>query len=766
MIFWIGLGTVSVPIIIHLLNRRRFRIRRWAAMQFLLDSLRRNRRRLRIEELILMALRCLALFLLAMAIARFAGCGDSELIGGGQTPETTIFVLDDSFSMDHKVGAATILDSAVKDLTARIKRLAKNAKADRIAVILTSGPDTDEPFQALMPVAGESEVEQLVARLESIESSDSPARLGEAISAAGEILAAEDGPKNVFIYSDFRRVDLGEGAGGQYQPAIAALKEQDATIVVMDYGRSAKSNLTIEKIELLDKFALAGSEARMALTVRNNGLVRVENVSVSLSARWRADDENEDAKAVLPKTIPVISPGATVRAEFNVTPHAPGPAVIEAKLPPDHLDGDNTAYLALDVRKAVRVLIVDGRPDMSDRTMSESYRIALLLDPQKNVSHGNDVTVVTVDALEAQDLSSYDVVMLLDVARLTSSLDGEGKVVYPELKALERYVREGGGLAIFTGSSVNLAFYNGPMYAEGTGLSPLVIAPPQGDAVAREKYRRIDARSVAGDPFLRALQGEEGAVRCGFIRFYAFTPADPMTASAPAGDIKPPRILAKFTSPDGGEGPPAIVSRQFGTGVVIMFYSTASTRWNDWADDQPEYIYSTPMIDVVGYLTRSQAERFTMTVGEGITHEISQESRDAQVTVLTPRFPADDVITLEAVVEDDGGQPKQIVRYDNTIHAGCYTLQLKMPDESQTRVFFARNVNPVEGDLTPGGQRQIVRAFGSEDFKYVRRIEAGSPDSVETKEQKEYWILLLAAMLAVLAMETVLAQRFGHYSSS
>jgi len=302
-------------------------------MQFLLDSLRRNRRRLRIEELILLALRCLALFLLAMAIARFAGCGDSELLGGGQTPETTVFVLDDSFSMDHKVGAATVLENAVKDITARIERLAKNAKADRIAVVLTSAPDADEPFQALMPVAGESEIEQLIGRLKSIKSSDSPARLGEALAAAGGILAAEDGLKNVFVYGDFRRVDLGSDAAGQYQEAFAALKEQDATVVVMDYGQAVKSNLTIEKIALLDKFALAGVPTRMALTVRNNGPTRAEKVAVSLSAEWL--DEGKDAGAKLPsQSVPAISPGSTARVEFNVTLPEPGPATIEAKLKP------------------------------------------------------------------------------------------------------------------------------------------------------------------------------------------------------------------------------------------------------------------------------------------------------------------------------------------------------------------------------------------------------------------------------------------------
>ena len=63
-IFWTGLVAVSVPIIIHILNRRRFRIRQWAAMKFLLESIRKNRRRVRIEELILLALRCLVIALL------------------------------------------------------------------------------------------------------------------------------------------------------------------------------------------------------------------------------------------------------------------------------------------------------------------------------------------------------------------------------------------------------------------------------------------------------------------------------------------------------------------------------------------------------------------------------------------------------------------------------------------------------------------------------------------------------------------------------
>ena len=69
-LFWGGIGLVSIPIIIHLLNRRRFRRLEWAAMEFLLDALRRNRRRIRIEQWILLLLRIAAVLLIVIARAR------------------------------------------------------------------------------------------------------------------------------------------------------------------------------------------------------------------------------------------------------------------------------------------------------------------------------------------------------------------------------------------------------------------------------------------------------------------------------------------------------------------------------------------------------------------------------------------------------------------------------------------------------------------------------------------------------------------------
>src|SRR5580700_334285 len=87
---------VSSPIIIHLINRMRFKRIRWAAMEFLLKSQKRNRRRLIIEQLILLLLRILLVLLAGLLVARFLGF---TFAGFFQPKNTThVVILDDRLS--------------------------------------------------------------------------------------------------------------------------------------------------------------------------------------------------------------------------------------------------------------------------------------------------------------------------------------------------------------------------------------------------------------------------------------------------------------------------------------------------------------------------------------------------------------------------------------------------------------------------------------------------------------------------------------------
>src|SRR5476651_867018 len=91
-----GGAMVSAPILIHLINRMRFKRIRWAAMEFLLKSQKRNRRRLIIEQLILLLLRILLVLLVGLLLARFLW--DALAF---TSPQNTLHVviLDDTPSM-------------------------------------------------------------------------------------------------------------------------------------------------------------------------------------------------------------------------------------------------------------------------------------------------------------------------------------------------------------------------------------------------------------------------------------------------------------------------------------------------------------------------------------------------------------------------------------------------------------------------------------------------------------------------------------------
>src|SRR5256712_9373160 len=142
--FAAGVLLVSIPIIIHILNRRRFKTVNWAAMEFLLRALRRNRRRLRFEQWVLLAVRCLVLFFLGLALARPLACRDTALASlAARRAGLHVIVVDNSYSMAYesdRPGAKTNLDQAKILAKGIIDRLSRGGES--VAIITTARPAT------------------------------------------------------------------------------------------------------------------------------------------------------------------------------------------------------------------------------------------------------------------------------------------------------------------------------------------------------------------------------------------------------------------------------------------------------------------------------------------------------------------------------------------------------------------------------------------------------------------------------------------------
>jgi hypothetical protein len=173
-----GLAAV-IPVIIHLWNRRRFREVRWAAMEYLLAAMRKHSRRIRIEHLILLAVRVLILITLAIALADpyvNAGFRFAPGLSGGHTH--WVFVVDGSYSMSYRDKESSHFEVAKQQVD---QLLEQTAQGDGFTLILMSDPprtiirepafsksDVEEELEAIVLPQGGGDLIATLAEVQSV----------------------------------------------------------------------------------------------------------------------------------------------------------------------------------------------------------------------------------------------------------------------------------------------------------------------------------------------------------------------------------------------------------------------------------------------------------------------------------------------------------------------------------------------------------------------------------------------------------------------
>ena len=736
------------PIIIHLLFRRRHRILHFAAMRFLFDALRRIKQRLRIEEIIVIALRVLICALLGFMLANIRA---EALVAGKPAPTAHVFVLDDSLSMGQQAGTSTLFEKAVSGVSKLIQDL---PDGDMVAVISACQPQSGKPLGHLALVR-ELKRDRFPSRLTALRPTDLRAKLPQALTEARKLLSSQkDLLARFYLASDFRTQDfIKSEEAAELRKAFSAVAGVGAEVRLLDYGLKCRSNVTIERATVGRKLLVAGVPAQIQVAVRNNSPEVAADANVSVQV----------GPVKLPsQTLKAIGPGQVRKVSFDYVFSTAGSTGVKVSVTPDALAADNEAYLAVHVRRAMRVLIVDGSDDPSSFD-SASFCLSQAIDPSGRGEFSQKADVVRPEALPAESLDQYDVVFLTNVGRFQTLRDAKGKQTCPSLEALRRYVREGGGLIVFLGDKVSPEFYNGPFHEGGRGLSPLALpagAPPKPD---RSKYVRLrpDSISPKAEPILKIFSRDGGKVTR-LVRFYVHVPVQE-SAEAEAGEgIGKPEVLARF---DDAARSPALVHRSYGKGTVIMWYTAADTRWSDW----PKSLSFLPVMnDMAWHTARAGRGQFHGQVGQKIRYPVPPGLADATaITLKTPAYPAEDLQMLQL----RGEEGRKVASYraapppgPGTVHAGLYEMEFIMPDRSRQKVLFSRQIDTGECDLGKANEPQIAMAVGC-PHKYRGGLAKGLAAIEEEPPRMAYWWLFMAAILALLPLELYLARRFGHYAT-
>ena len=195
----VAIPVIALPIVIHLINQRRFQTVHWAATQFLLVAKGMSRGYARLRRWMILAARTLAVAGLVFAISRPLSSGLLGLAGGGRV-DTTIILLDRSPSMSQRG------PGGVSKLQAGLRKLADSLtliRSERYVLI-------DSASERPRPIESPEMLVDLPETRAASQSADMPAML----EAAAEYIR-ENQPSRceLWICSDVRKHDWKPDSG-------------------------------------------------------------------------------------------------------------------------------------------------------------------------------------------------------------------------------------------------------------------------------------------------------------------------------------------------------------------------------------------------------------------------------------------------------------------------------------------------------------------------------------------------------------------------
>lgn len=728
LLLW-GLGLVSVPIIIHLLNRRKFQVVRWAAMEFLLQARRQNRRRIRLEHLLVLLLRCLAMALLALAIARpVASSGALAGLPGVTDPVERVLLLDDSGSMGHRTGRTSGWDRARQVVKRLVEDLEREDKGDLLTVVRASRPDVPDLLQAgvrhertkgLLRALAEAEPSPL--RL------DAPRLLARAID---RLLAPDAGPAQrvVYVVTDLRRRDwLGEGDVPRALADAMRKAPQGVRFLLVDVGAEETRNLSLTALEPTEKLAMVGVPLELVIRVANRGTSPVFSVPLVLEAG--------DSRIPL-RAVERIEPGQEAEVHHRYTFTTPGVHALSVRLPDDALGLDDVRHVALEVRDRLRVLIVEG-DEGSGPLDGEADLLRLALAPAGDVLTGVDPVVVPVEGLREQDLAGYDAVIACNVEAWPAE----------RVPDLERWVQRGGGLAVFLGDLVDADAWTRALYREGRGLLPCALG--RRIEVEREDEAPPVAAPEHDHPLTHVFQGDRNP----FLRRIR---ARVRQACAVAPEDRATRVHLRLTDP---ERTPFILEKAVGEGRVVLLNTSADLAWSTWPKD-PSFIVTSQELSHL--LAPAATAGRNLACGQPLERAINPARFWPRAQVGIPGQEA----PTELHAEPRPGSDALWLSLGETRRAGVYVVRLEPRAEEPLHEPFAVNPDAGEGDLSRAAEGEVLGPLAGLPVRVVKPGSEGELLSSSDGVRTELWRACLLLLTLALALEQVLAWRAAHHASA
>lgn len=702
-----GAAAFLIPLIIHLLNKRRVQVVRWGAMHLLHEVLRQKKRRLQIEQWLLLMTRIAIPIVLALCLARPVLSALRQIPGFGKT--SAAILLDDSFSMRAPNPAGSAAVQARQDIQRVLDNLPRGSDAQVILAGATPRKLLDQSTSAL---------DLISKQLADVSSQSGPLNANELFQAAAAALQkAPNAAREIVVLSDFQESDWKAVADGASLPALEALERQEPAPQITFYRvpTELSENLSIASAELSALVAAETQPVGLRARVKNHGRRPWQDVVVHLEADGTR----------LRSTRVSIPPEGEASLSFTHAFDKVGDHALTVRIEGDSFPEDNAFHSVIQVRNQLNTLLIDGDPGNEPLAGSADFLEIALAPHQSAAASLKDLvrtTKVDVRRLRVEDLRGAEVIVLANVER------------FNRLPDLDRFVRDGGGLLVFAGPKCDIDWYNREFFKGGSGLFPCAVKGygriEGAENPARVLLQRFSHPSTAyfNDPRGGRLQDAE------FQHWFQLTPVDDKTQTLLSLD----------------RGVPLIVEKKQGRGRVVAVATTASPEWSN-LPLQPFFV---PLAQrLVTYLATQSTTPAWQFVGAPLQLNLKKEQGDVPFTFTDSTGKEDEYKSRR---EGEAA----LLETRPVSSPGVFELRQKDAAAAPVRR-FAFNVNPAESQLKTLSSAEVGKMAG--------RLGVGFADSFDGYEKldrtrrhgAEFWQPFLLALLFLLFFEVLLQQRIA-----
>jgi hypothetical protein len=667
MLGW--LAAAALPLLVNLWSRRRHIETPWAAVDLLMTAVQERSRRIRLRELLLLAMRTGILLLVAMAAAeplwRQAG-------GPNATAARTyhIIVLDRSFSMACRGEDESRFEQAKR----HARRIVEQAPTGDAFTIVAWA---DAAENVLGRATFDSK--QAAGAIQALEPSDAVADLAAALKA---VKSAMDGVRREFpSLTRVRVVFLSDLAGDTWLAVLekpvegsATPKDADETaglwrdlravaeIVVQPVDDGVRNNVAVADVSVEPSEPTLDQPAIVQATLDAFG----NPPPTPLPIEFWLDGARIGAQSVQVKT------GEKATATFETRVGTAGPHVFEVRLRDDvdSLPVDNRRWLSTIATRGPNVIcFADAAAEAEDiaRALNPHYR--------EGAEAGRiAVEVAATAVLAAANLSAFDAILLCNVAELSPR----------EQRLLERYVADGGALVVVLGDRVNAASYNdffaiGSSDAQPAARSLLAVNVAKEPVIGDWQLDALDYRHPILAPF--SGRSQAGLLGARVAKYYRLT----LQASEAAPALA-------FSS-----GDPAIIVGNHGLGRVAVLATNPalSSGGEPWSTLAVSPSFVPLMRELFAYLSfDGHVEQLNRLVGEPLMSSApltvegagtgQWTTPDGTVTTTIPETTRRGIYTYREDSSNDG------------------------PDSPPSSTTIAVNIDPHESDLTAVDSRDLL----------------------------------------------------------